>query len=282
MSTLHLQHFANLAKEVDYQRRILAGALDQMSTAHIAPLASPPGGQEDDDPMGVPREHPFPRASLTALSAGSQQQVTLLFGGLGREGARDGSGSPLHRGQNNLEWGGHSRRPIPMLVETSSDEGGPPPLAPNTPSDEEISARGEEDSEPEAITQARANGQIRYQVEAARGGNHRFDYDPSADNGFRRCVICYDLSHDPPIWRQSKAHQVCVDCLRLYVEQQLDTIKDSSDKFRELVQNDGAIKCPAQECTGVFNPKDLFATLNKGQRGGLHLWMNKARTAKNH
>ncbi len=100
--------------------------------------------------------------------------------------------------------------------------------------------------------------------------------------GFRRCAICTELTQDSSISCQNKGHTVCVECLHLYVAQQLDIISLSSDKFLELVQNEGAIICPDPECTSVFNPSALFRLLNKNDRGNLHRWVNKAKTAMNH
>ena len=71
MTTFQLLRFANLAKEVNYQRRILVGALDQMGTTLIAPSTPQQTVQEDDDLMGVPLEHPSSLAS--GREPGNQQ-----------------------------------------------------------------------------------------------------------------------------------------------------------------------------------------------------------------
>ena len=152
MTELQRVILANSAKEVDYQRRILLGASNQMDTASTAHYSPQIQGLETDDLMGVPTEHSSSLAC--ARVPRTQQQVTLHLPGLGCAPALGGSGPPT-------TGDGYPRRPLPRLDETSSEDDGPPPLVSVTSSDEDFSDRGEEESEPEATTQARANGQIR-------------------------------------------------------------------------------------------------------------------------
>ena len=149
-------------------------------------------------------------------------------------------------------------------------------------SDEDRSEFADGSSEPAEEEQTRANAQIRNQVAAAREWSCDHDICPPDDNDPGRCIICYDLSRLPMIWCQARAHKICGICAPLYVTQQLESIQNSSDKFNELVLNQGAITCPAPECTDVYEPRDLLTMLNEVQWRELLIWMNKAQTAKAH
>jgi hypothetical protein len=182
---------------------------------------------------------------------------------------------------NNQEHEASPRSSLPELVEDSTDEelpptgasGPPPPIG-------DISSSEAPDSEPETLIQGRANGLIRLATEAKRRALEQ-DLPPSSIYGYKRCAICFGQVQDSSISCQSNVHTLCVHCLPRYVTQQMDIFSLSSDKFFELVQNEGAIKCPGPDCTCVFYPAELVRLLNKNDRDRLHSWVNKAITARN-
>ena len=76
MTALQLLRFAILAKEVDYQRRILVGALNQMGAALIAPSTPQQAVQENDDLMGA-------RDTTAGHSPPSRLGLRTSTGGIG-------------------------------------------------------------------------------------------------------------------------------------------------------------------------------------------------------
>ena len=103
MTELQRVILANSAKEVEYQRRILLGASNQMDTASIAHYSPQFQGletNETDDPMGVLTEH---SSSMTSVGvARAHMQASLDLPGLGCDRAQGGGIGPAQ------PWGGAS------------------------------------------------------------------------------------------------------------------------------------------------------------------------------
>jgi hypothetical protein len=94
------------------------------------------------------------------------------------------------------------------------------------------------------------------------------------------CRVCGDAFRSRGLVCSANIHRICRACLGGYVNQQLEVLIYSVDKFRQLTINGGRLSCVEPECKGILRTDDMYNLIDWGPLGLLAEWASRATDAR--